>query len=112
MADWISLEDAPLEPEMLCLLCGAKIPPLTGGSDTRILAVDGVGFAACAGHFPPDGASEAEYQAAYERIINAALKSMEIELPGASLFASDSGFASDAGLFTVAPDAGPGHGDS
>ncbi len=91
---------------MNCILCGAAIPPLTGGSDTRVISLDGVGFVACARHFPPDGASEAEYEAAYERFIRAALKSMEIELPGASLFADE------AGLFTAAPAAGPGHGDS
>lgn len=99
------------KPRMTCLLCGADIPPFTVDSQNRLLTLDGAGFVACASHFP-EGASEAEYQAAYERFINAALKSMEIELPGASLFASDSGFASDAGLFTVAPDGGPGHGDS
>ena len=90
---------------MNCILCGADIPPMPAGSDTRVISLDGVGFVACASHFPAE-ASEAEYQAAYERFINAALKSMEIELPGTSLFASD------AGLFTVAPDVGPGHGDS
>ena len=84
---------------MNCILCGAEIPPLTGASDTRILAVDGVSFAACAKHFPPDGASEAEYTAAYDRFIRAAVQAMEDVVPGASLFA-------------VAPAAGPGHGDS
>lgn len=98
--------------EMTCLLCGANIPPITGGSDTRVLSLDGVGFVACAKHFPANGGAQAEYQAAYERFISAALKSMEIELPGASLFAWDSSLADEAGLFTVAPKAGPGHGDS
>ena len=94
------------KPEMTCVLCGAEIPPLTGDSNARLVAVDGVCFVACGSHFPPDGATEAEYTAAYERFINAALKSMEIELPGASLFASDTE------LFTAAPAAGPGHGES
>ncbi len=84
---------------MQCVLCQAEIPPLTGGSDTRIVAVDGVSFAACAKHFPADGASEAEYEAAYERFIRAAVQAMEDIVPGASLFAA-------------APVTGPGHGDS
>jgi beta-glucosidase-like glycosyl hydrolase len=92
---------------MQCVLCQAEIPPLTGGSGTRIVAVDGVGFAACAKHFPADGASEAEYEAAYERFIRAAyerfiraaVQAMEDLVPGASLFAA-------------APVTGPGHGDS
>ena len=95
-----------MQEGMHCVLCGAAIPPLTGSSDTRLIALDGVTFAACASHFPPDGASEAEYEAAYERFIRAALQAMEIELPGASLFADQ------AGLFTVALATGPGHGDS
>ncbi len=105
-------KDATTPPEigMQCIFCHADIPPLTGpsgqsprsgvdGSDTRLVSVDGVSFAACREHFPPDGASAAEYEATYYRFIRRAVQAMEDLVPGAS-------------LFTVTPDTGPGHGES
>lgn len=96
------------EPEMRCVLCHAEIPVLNGESETEagrrkspawFVSVDGIRFAACAGHFPPDSAGEAAYTAAWKHFVSAAVQAMEDVIPGAS-------------LFSLAPDLGPGHGDS
>lgn len=55
---------------MTCLMCGAKqFSHPKHATDWRALEVDGVRFYACPKHFPPDGASVAEFSKAYEELI-------------------------------------------
>lgn len=59
---------------MTCVMCGAqrKSDP-TANSDWRAVTVDGETFYACTKEFPPDGASAAEFEAAYDKVIRKVL---------------------------------------
>ena len=56
--------------EMTCILCGAR---QTSSPDTntrwRICQLDGDKFYACPNEFPPDGASQAQFEVAYRNFL-------------------------------------------
>jgi len=67
---------------MTCILCGLEEQSTPGCraadpevlSDWRAVQLSSDLFYACPDEFPPDGASSAEYEAAYTRFLEAAIK--------------------------------------
>lgn len=55
---------------MTCALCGKQKPSDPNvNSDWRVIELDGTPFHVCTDHFPPDGATSADFAAAYVSVI-------------------------------------------